>query len=144
MGDTASRTSTAMPQMIADALLRSAGGATALLRVTGTNASTSQLEVGLVATTFYEAGLSPVVMRRLLPRQMKGGQVQWELLVSATSVAAQVSALELPSAQALFEMTLAVTLNGQDFLIESVASNELFGQTYLYRLTLCAARPHAL
>src|SRR5512135_1940020 len=114
MSDTASRTPTAMPQMLADALLRSAGGAIALLRVTGTNASTSQSEVGIAATTFYEAGLSPVVMRRLLPRQMKDGQLQWELLVSATSVAAQVSALDLPSAQALFAMTLAVALNGQE------------------------------
>ena len=34
------------------------------------------------------------------------------------------------SAQALFAMTLAVTVAGQDYLIESVASNEAFGQVY--------------
>ena len=43
---------------------------------------------------------------------------------------------DLPSAQALFAMTLAVTLAGQDYLIESIASNEAFGQVYLYRLLL--------
>ena len=41
--------------MLADALLRSMTGTTALLRVTGTNLETKQSEVGLVATTFAEA-----------------------------------------------------------------------------------------
>ena len=59
-----------------------------------------------------------------------------EMLVSATSVQAQVNALDLQSAQALFSMTLAVTMAGADYLIESVASNEAFGKVYLYRLTL--------
>jgi len=69
---------------------------------------------------------------------------QWEMLVSATSVQAQISALDLPSAEALFAMTLAVTVAGQDYLIESVASNEAFGQVYLYRLLLRQAFPQSL
>jgi hypothetical protein len=36
----------------------------------------------------------------------------------------------------LFAMTLAITLAGIDYLIESVAANEAFGNVYLYRLTL--------
>ena len=44
--------------MLADALLRSVAGTTALLRVTGTNTDTSQAEVGLVATTFAEVVVS--------------------------------------------------------------------------------------
>jgi hypothetical protein len=66
------------------------------------------------------------------------------MLVSATSVQAQISALDAPSAQALFAMTLAVTIAGQDYLIESVASNEAFGQVYLYRLLLRQAFPQSL
>ena len=50
MSDTAPRNPTGAPQMLADALLRSVTGASALLRVTGTNTDTSQSEVGLVAT----------------------------------------------------------------------------------------------
>ena len=144
MSDTAPRTPTGMSRMMADALLRSVGGASAHLRVTGANASTSQSEVGIVATTFAEVVLSPVIMRRLRPSWKVGEQPQWELLVSATSIAAQVSALDLASSQALFDLTLAVVIEGQDFLIESIASNEAFGQTYLYRLTLRAGRPQAL
>ena len=65
-------------------------------------------------------------------------------MVSATSVEQQVNALDLSSAQSLFSMTLAVTVAGQDYLIESVACNEAFGQAYLYRLLLREARQQAV
>jgi hypothetical protein len=140
MSDTAPRNPVGAPQMLADALLRSVAGTTALLRVTGTNADTSMSEVGLVATTFTEIVVSPVVMRKLRPTWQEAGESKWELLVSATSIEQQVSSMELPSAQSLFSMTLAVAVAGQDYLIESVASNEAFGQAYLYRLLLREAR----
>jgi hypothetical protein len=130
--------------MLADALLRSVAGTTALLRVTGTNTDTSQSELGLVATTFYEVVVSPVAMRKLRPTWQEGGESKWELLVSATGVEQQVLALNLTSAQALFAMTLAVTVASEDYLIESIASNEAFGQVYLYRLLLREARQQAI
>ena len=130
--------------MLADALLRSVAGTTALLRVTATASDSNQAEMGIVATTFSDVVLSPAVMRRLRPTMEDGAQSEWELMVSATSVAAQVSALDLASAQALFSMTLVVTVTGQDYLIESVASNEAFGQVYLYRLLLREAQAQAL
>ena len=144
MSDTAPRNPRGAPQMLADALLRSAAGATARLRVTGINTDTNMSEVGLVATTFAEVPVSPVVMRKLRPTWQEGGQSKWELLVSATSVEQQVDALDLASAQALFSMTLAVTVAGQDYVIESIASNEAFGQVYLYRLLLREARQQAV
>ncbi len=130
--------------MLADALLRSMAGTTALLRVTSTNTAASQLEVGLVATSFAEVVLSPVAMRKLRPNWRESDKPQWELLVSATSVEQQIGALELASAQSLFAMTLAVTVAGQDYLIESIASNEAFGQVYLYRLLLREAQQQAV
>ncbi|HEY1647157.1 MAG TPA: hypothetical protein VGF96_04190 [Terracidiphilus sp.] len=144
MSDTAPRNPTGAPQMLADALLRSVTGATALLRVTGANVDTSASELGLVATTFAEVAVSPVLMRKLRPTWQEGGQSKWELLVSATSIEQQVNALDLASAQSLFSMTLAVSVAGQDYLIESIASNEAFGQVYLYRLLLREARPQAV
>jgi hypothetical protein len=130
--------------MLADALLRSVAGTTALLRVTGTNADTNMSELGLVATTFFDVVVSPVVMRKLRPALQEGGQSKWELLVSATGVQQQVNALDLESAQSLFAMTLTVTVAGQDYLIESIASNEAFGRVYLYRLLLREARQQAV
>jgi hypothetical protein len=144
MSDTAPRNPTSGPQMLADALLRSVAGTTALLRVTGNNADSNMSEVGLVATGFADVPISPVVMRRLRPTWKEGGESKWELLVSASGVAQQVNALDLASAQSLFSMTLAVTVAGQDYLIESIGSSEAFGQIYLYRLLLREARTQAV
>ena len=144
MSDTAPRNPNGAPRMLADALLRTVTGTSALFRVTGANTDTSQSEVGLVATAFAEVVISPVVMRKLRPTWQEGGESKWELLVSATSVDAQVRALDLTSAQALFSMTLAVTVAGQDYLIESTAANEAFGQVYIYRLLLREARQQAV
>jgi hypothetical protein len=136
MSDTVPRNPVSAPQMLADALLRSVAGTTALLRVTGTNTDSNMSEVGLVSTAFAEVVVSPVVIRKLRPAWQKSGERQWELLVSATGVEQQVLALDLASAQSLFAMTLAVTVSGQEYAIESIASNEAFGQVYLYRLLL--------
>ena len=130
--------------MLADALLRSVTGTTALLRVTGSNTDTGMSELGLVATAFAEVPISPVLMRKLRPTWQEGGESKWELIVSATGVEQQVNALDLASAQSLFAMTLAVTVAGQDYLIESIASNEAFGQVYLYRLLLREAHQQAV
>jgi hypothetical protein len=130
--------------MLADALLRSVAGTAALLRVTGTNTTASQSEMGLVATTFADVVVSPVVMRKLRPAWKEAGESKFELLVSATSVGIQVNALDIGSAQALFSLTLAVTVDGKDYLIESVASNEAFGAPYLYRLLLREAGQQAV
>jgi len=144
MSDTAARNPVGAPRMLADALLRSVTGTSALLRVTGANTDTSQSEVGLVATTFAEVVVSPVVMRKLRPNWQENGESKWELLISATGIEQQLNALDLASAQSLFAMTLAVTVAGQDYLIESIAANEAFGQVYLYRLLLREARQQAV
>jgi len=144
MSDTAPRNPVGAPRMLADALLRSVAGTTALLRVTGTNTDTNMSEVGLVATTFAQVTISPVVMRKLRPTWREGDQPRWELLVSATGVEQQIGMLDLASAQSLFSMTLGVTVAGQDYVIESVASNEAFGQVYLYRLLLRETKQQAV
>jgi hypothetical protein len=144
MSDTTPRMPTAMPQMLADALLRCVNGTTAQLRVTGSSTSNDQSEVGLVSTTFYEVVVGPVVMRHLKPDAQQPADTKWELLLSASSVAEQVSALDLSSAQSLFSMTLAVTVGGQGYLIDSISANEAFGQVYLYRLILREAKQQAL
>ena len=126
--------------MLADALLRSVSGTSAQLRVTAVSANTSMSELGLRPTTFADVVLSPVVMRRLRPGWQQGNEATCELLVSATSVEEQVSTLDLASAQSLFSMALAVSVAGQEYLIDSVAANHAFGQVYLYRLSLREAR----
>ncbi len=144
MSDTSPRNPTAAQQMLADALLRSVGGASAQLVVTNTSTDGTMSEMGLVATNLGSVIVSPVVMRKLRPQWEEGNQAKWELIVSATSVAEQVGALDLASAQSLFAMTLSVIVAEQSYLIESIASNEAFGQIYLYRLLLREQRQQAI
>jgi len=144
MSDTASRNPTAAAQMLTDALLRTVAGATATLQVTGTNPDTDQSEIGLVATTFAEVAVSPVVMRKLRPAWQEGGQSKWELLLSATGVEQAVNAMDLASAESLFGATLGVSVAGQNYLIESIGASEALGQVYLYRLLLREAGAEAV
>jgi hypothetical protein len=144
MSDTAPRNPVGAPQMLADALLRSVSGTSAMLRITGASQDTNMSELGLVSTTFVEVTISPVVMRKLRPTWQEGNESKYELLVSATGVQRQVSALDLASAQSLFAMTLAVTVAGQCYTIESIASSEAFGQVYLYRLLLREMRQQSV
>jgi hypothetical protein len=144
MSDTAPRNPSAAPCLLADALLRTAGGTTALLRIAPASAGGASAEVGLVATAFSDVTISPVVLRKVLSTSRESGELKRELLVSATAVEQQVHALNLASAQALFSMTLAVTVDGQEYLIASIAANELFGQTYVYRLLLHESRRESL
>jgi hypothetical protein len=134
MSDTSSRNPSWAGQMLADALLRTVAGATATFRMAGTNSNSDQTQLGLVATNFVEVAVSPVVMRKLRPDWKEGGQSRWELLVSATGVQSAVDTLDLPSTESLFSLSVAVTVTGVDYLIESVAANEVVGQVYLYRL----------
>jgi hypothetical protein len=144
MSDTAPRNPMKAPRMLADALLRSVAGTTAQLRVTGASTDTSMSEVGLLPTSFVEVTISPVLMRKLRPTWQEGGESKWELLVSANGVEQQVRALDLASAEALFQMAMAVRVREQDYLIESIATNEAFGAVYLYRLLLREARQQAV
>ena len=144
MSDTASRNPTAAAQMLTDALLRTVAGTTATLQVTGTNPDTDQSEIGLVATTFAEVAVSPVVMRKLRPAWQEGGQSKWELLLSATGVEQAVNAMDLASAESLFGATLGVSVAGQNYLIESIGASEALGQVYLYRLLLREAGAEAV
>jgi hypothetical protein len=144
MSDTASRNPTAAAQMLTDALLRTVAGTTATLQVTGTNSDTDESEIGLVATTFAEVAVSPVVMRKIRPAWQEGGQSKWELLLSATGVERAVNALNLASVESLFAMTLGVTVAGQNYVIESVGTSEALGQVYLYRLLLREAGVEAV
>lgn len=144
MSDTAPRNPAGASRLLADALLRSVSGTSARLRITAASADTSMSELGLVSTNFVEVTVSPVVMRRLRPTWQGDGAPKWELLVSASGVQQQVIALDLASARCLFSMTLAVIVAEQSYIIESVSSNEAFGEVYLYRLLLREARQQAV
>ena len=125
------------PLLMADALLRASGGTTATLLVApATGDSSDAGQVGVNAPNFQLMPLSPVIFRKTRATMAEGQLPLYELLVSASAVEQQVSALQLSSADALFDTTAGVEVNGEQFVIESRSISEAFGQTYLYRLLL--------
>jgi hypothetical protein len=122
---------------MADALLRSAGGTTASLLVAPTTGDGGDAgQVGASAPNFQQMPLSPVIFRRVRATMKDGQLPEYELLVSASAVAQQVSALQLASAEALFDSAAGVLINGAQFVIETRSASEALGQVYLYRLLL--------
>lgn len=122
---------------MADALLRAGGGmAVSLLVAPATGDSSDAGQLGINAPNFQQLSLSPAIFRKVRATMQEGQLALYELLISASAVQEQVSALQLTSADALFDTVAGVEINGGQFLIESRSVSESLGQVYLYRLLL--------
>jgi len=135
--DLSVRNPTAAQQRMTDALLRSLGGRIALLRLP-TNAQTGVdgEQLGLSTPSYEDIPLSPAVFRRVRAGIKEGQVNRYELLVSASSIQAQLGLLQLASTDEIFAMAVGVFVDGELMLIESASEAEMFGQPYLYRLLL--------
>jgi hypothetical protein len=126
-------------QRAADALLRCLGGATVLLRLPTPAANGSNAEqLGAGTPSYEDIPLSPAIFRRLRPKLHDGQVNQYELLISAACVQAQLGLLQLASTDELFAMAAGIFADGELMLIEAAAEAEAFGRPYLYRLVLSA------
>jgi len=133
--DLSVRNSTAAQQRASDALLRCLGGTTVLLRLPTPGSAASDAEQLGEATPAYEdIPLSPAVFRRLRPQMKDAEANRYELLISASSVQAQLGFLQLASTDQLFAMASGVMVDGELMPIEAVAEAEAFGRPYVYRL----------
>lgn len=141
--DVSVRKSTQASQRAADALLRSLGGASVLLRLPANPCPTDGDQLGLGTGTYQDLPLSPAVFRRTRAAMHAGTESGWELLLSASAVDAQVSASQLDSAEELFAEAVSLLVGTKTFLIEAISASEVFGQVYLYRLLLREALPKA-
>jgi hypothetical protein len=122
---------------LADALLRASGGTTAYLQMPTTPGDAGDTgQLGLDAPNFQPMALSPVTLRRLRRVMTEGQPQEYELLVSGSAVSAAVGAMQVASADLLFQMAAGVVVAGELFLIESVALSEAMGAVYVYRLLL--------
>ena len=125
------------PLLAADALLRAGGGmAVSLLMAPATGDSSDAGQLGINAPNFQQLSLSPAIFRRVRATMQQGQLAQYELLISASAVQQQVSALQLTSADALFDTAAGVEISGAQFAIESRSVSESLGTVYLYRLLL--------
>jgi len=137
MADLSTQLPCGLAQRVATALLRAGGGTQACLQMPPlAGDSSDQGQLGINAPGFLSLPLAPVAFRKARVAMQSGEQPQYELLVSADAVAAQVSQLQLSSADALFSTAAGVAVAGRLFLIEGVSTSESQGAAYLYRLLL--------
>ena len=131
---------------MADALLRTLGGRTVLLRMPAA-ATEGDLgeQVGLATPQFEDVAVGPAAFRRVLVGTgAKTAAGTSELLVSASAVEKIVGSLAYDSAAVLFQQAAGVLVDGALLRIESVTSAEAFGEVYLYRLGLTGANAVAV
>ncbi len=122
---------------LADALLRSNGGTTAYLQMPTTPGDAADTgQIGIDAPNFQPLPLSPVVFRRERATMSEGQPAKCELIVSGAAVSAAVGAMQVASADLLFQMAAGVAVAGELFLIEAVSFSEFMGAAYAYRLLL--------
>lgn len=121
---------------LADALLRSVGGRTVLLRIPAPAiAGDPGEQLGLAAPRFQDTPLAPAAFRRLRA-SIKPQGVTCELLVAASAVRTIVGSLEYNSAAVLFSVAAGIVVDSVLYQITSAVSAEAFGEVYLYRLSL--------
>ncbi|HZC44318.1 MAG TPA: hypothetical protein VE195_09095 [Acidobacteriaceae bacterium] len=143
--DLSVRSASAAPQRATDALLRCLGGRTVLLRLPTNAVSGSDADqLGAGSPSYEDLPLSPAVFRRLRPKLRDSNANQYELLISAASVHAQLGLMELASTDQLFAMATGIFVDGELMLIVAAAEAEAFGCPYLYRLILAAPRNQTL
>ena len=137
MADLSIQNPNGLAQRVATAMLRASGGTTACLQMPPlVGDQTNAGQIGLDAPGFLSLPLSPVVFRKARVAMEDGELPKYELLISADAVAAQVSQMQLSSAQTLFSMASGVVVAGKLFLIEAVSASESQDTAYLYRLLL--------
>lgn len=136
MSDLSVRPASAGTLRAADTLLRALGGAEVWLRMPAKAAAGDSEQLGLEAPQFQDLPLAPAVFRKARVVMAEGEPGRYELLLSASAVAAQVSVMELRSADVLFAMATGVMVAGAFFLIEATSFTAAMGGACVYRVLL--------
>ena len=145
MADLSVRNPNGSAQRAADALLRSTGGNTAVFLVAPAQGDTSDAgQLGFDAPNFQSLVVSPVLLQRVARVMQENQRAKYELLVSATAMAQQLSVLQLSSVDALLSMTAQVQTGGLTLLLEAWSCSVSLGQPAYYRLALRAAESQSV
>jgi hypothetical protein len=126
-----------------DALLRGVGGRTVLLHLPAPAIPGDPGEqLGLATPQFQDVALSPALFRRVRAKTGtadKPDEDSYELMVSASAVERAAGTLGFNAGELLFAQADGVLIDGALYGIIWVATAEVFGSPYLYRLGLRGA-----
>ena len=140
MGDSSVRNTNDSGQRLADAVLRASGGYTALFVIPVLQGdATDAGQLGIDPPVFQELVIAPAAFRKLRPTLQENQKAKYELIVSASAVADQVSLLALSSADALFSLVARVIVSGLTLLVEEWSCSVSLSEALLYRLLLRVA-----
>ncbi len=131
--------STNAAKRAADALLRSGGGRSVLLRIPspGTPGDATE-QLGLASPSFQDVELAPAVIRKARATVASEKAPRWEVLLSATAVDALVGSLAYESGRVLFAQAFGLLIDGTLLEIEAATVSQIFGSPYVYRLIVRA------
>ena len=119
----------------ANALLQAMGGDTvSLVLPASAMASDASGQLGLVDPGTVEVAISPVVMRELTTGNL-GPRRRVEFTLPASVIAAQLPALGIGTADALFSAVLGVNYGGDLFHMETVVPESFSGTVCFYVVT---------
>jgi hypothetical protein len=119
----------------ANAMLAALGGDQVSLLLPGTAlASDSAGQLGLVDPGVQSVIITPVATRSL-PTENQGPTRRIEFTLPASVIGAQLSALGMASAEALFAVVLGLLYDGDLFHIEAVVTENFAGTAYFYVIT---------
>lgn len=145
MADLSVRNANGSGQRAADAVLRATGGSTAVFLVAPAQGDVSDAgQLGLDTPNLQALTVSPVLLQRVGRVMPENQRARYELLVSASAVAQQLSVLQLSSVDALLGMTAQIRAGGLALLLESWSCAVNLGVPVYYRLALRAAEPQFL
>jgi hypothetical protein len=113
------------------------------LRLPAPAAGVDAEQLGLSVPVFQDLPLSPTLFRKARAVMVEGETSKYELLVSASAIAAAVSAQQVASADVLFASATGIVVNGVLFLIEATAFTEWQGNVCMYRVLLRESVPDA-
>lgn len=117
----------------ADALLRALGPSEVVLILPVPMQQTNS-DLGLAAPAVEQLSLSPAVVRKI--GSSTTTRTQLEVMLSASTVAAQAESRNFDPASALFDSALGVLHGGKLLRIESVGWDSFSDTPYLYRIML--------
>ena len=145
MGDWSVRNANPGAQQMADALLRTTGGYVAIFLLPPVQGDTTDAaQLGLNSPKFQALSIAPTIFRRTRPLPQEGKPARYELLVSGSAIAQQVSLLQLSSADSLFLLVAGVVVSGLSFVMEEWSCSVLLGGAVLYRLLLRASETQSI
>lgn len=123
-------------QRAAEALLRTLGGSSVLVRVPALGVAGDASQLGLAGTATEDVLLQPVLVRNAPPTAANLERQRRELLAPASALAAAREIQDAESARDFFESALGILVDGHLLRVVSVFADDFGGVPYLYRIVV--------